>query len=112
MSPGPGRGRHGRRYITRRFIAVSRRMPACKGAAAMTTMGWSGWWRQVRRAAVAVGVTAGGALIGGAGVGYYVANELTKPARPTPSDDYVISPFETGADFEEITFPSERSGRQ
>lgn len=78
----------------------------------MTTMGWSGWWRQVRRAAVGLGIAAGGALLGGAGVGYYVANELTKPARPTPSDDYVISPFETGADFEEISFPSERSGRQ
>lgn len=78
----------------------------------MANMGWSSWWRQARRAVMGVGLAAGGALLGGAGIGYYVANELTRPAHPTPSDDYVFSPFETGADFEDITFPSERDGRR
>ncbi len=78
----------------------------------MASMWWSSWWRQAHGAIMGVGLAAGGALLGGAGIGYYVANELTRPARPTPSDDYVFSPFETGADFEEIDCASERDGRR
>lgn len=78
----------------------------------MMSTGWSSWWRQMRGAVMGLGLAAGGALLGGAGIGYYVANELTRPARPTPSDEYVFSPFETGADFEDIDFPSERDGRR
>jgi len=71
--------------------------------------GWRrGWRRHMRRTAAGMGALAGGALLGGAGIGYYIANEITKPARRTPSDDYVISPYETGADYEDVAFPAAR----
>ena len=71
--------------------------------------GWRrGWRRHMRRTAAGAGLLAGGALLGGVGIGYYIANEITKPARSSPADDYVVSPYETGADYEDVAFPSER----
>jgi alpha-beta hydrolase superfamily lysophospholipase len=40
----------------------------------------------------------------GMGLGYLTARALTAPRRTGPYDDYTISPFDTGAEFEEMTF--------
>jgi alpha-beta hydrolase superfamily lysophospholipase len=53
-----------------------------------------------------MGILAGGATAAAAAIGLHAANEITKPGRPSPADDYVISPFETGADYEDIEFPA------
>jgi alpha-beta hydrolase superfamily lysophospholipase len=60
----------------------------------------------VKRAATAASVVLGGALASGVGVGYIVAVTLTRPRKPGPLDDYVMTPYETGADFEPVTIPS------
>jgi hypothetical protein len=64
--------------------------------------------RRMRHAAiVGAAMTGGAALVGYQGLAYYVAHVLTAPRRRKhPLDDYVMTPFETGADFEEISFPS------
>ncbi|HEU5348534.1 MAG TPA: alpha/beta fold hydrolase [Ktedonobacterales bacterium] len=59
-----------------------------------------------RYAATAAALSVGGAMAGGASIGYYVAMSLTKPQRPSITDQYTMSPYETGADFEEVTFAS------
>lgn len=59
-----------------------------------------------RFAATAAALTVGGAMAGGASIGYYVAMSLTKPQRPSITDQYTMSPLETGVDFEEVTFTS------
>lgn len=59
-----------------------------------------------RYAATAAALTVGGAMAGGASIGYYVAMSLTKPQRPSITDQYTMSPFETGADFEDVAFAS------
>jgi alpha-beta hydrolase superfamily lysophospholipase len=59
-----------------------------------------------RYAATAGALTVGGAVACGASIGYYVAMSLTKPQRASITDQYTMSPFETGADFEEVTFAS------
>jgi uncharacterized protein len=60
----------------------------------------------LRYAATVAALTVGGAMAGGASIGYYVAMSLTKPQRPRLTDQYTMSPYETGADFEDVTFPS------
>jgi fermentation-respiration switch protein FrsA (DUF1100 family) len=52
------------------------------------------------------GIATGGAALGALGMAYYVAHALTAPQRPGAMDDYVLTPFETGADYEDVTFPS------
>jgi fermentation-respiration switch protein FrsA (DUF1100 family) len=64
-------------------------------------------WR--RRMATVAGIAGGGALLAGMGIGYATAHVLTAPQRPGAYDDYTISPYETGADFEDIAFKP-RSG--
>ncbi|MBF6589333.1 MAG: alpha/beta fold hydrolase [Ktedonobacterales bacterium] len=59
-------------------------------------------WR--RRMMAAAGVAGGAALLSGVGIGYVTARVLTVPQRSGPYDEYAITPFETGADFEEVTF--------
>lgn len=61
---------------------------------------------RARRVAAGAGLAAGGMLASTVGLAYYVARVLTDPRRPTPQDDYVMTPFETGARHEEVTFPS------
>lgn len=61
-------------------------------------------WR--RRAALAAAIASGGALLGGLGLGYTTARVLTTPRPAGGFDDYTISPFETGADYEEVSFPA------
>ncbi len=60
--------------------------------------------RRVRKAATASAVATGGAMLGAVGLAYYVAHVLTAPKRADPMDDFVMTPFETGADFEEVAF--------
>src|SRR5260370_34298541 len=64
---------------------------------------WSTWLRRMGKVA---GVATGGAALGTLGMAYYVAHALTAPQRPGAMDDYVLTPFETGADYEDVTFPS------
>ena len=59
-----------------------------------------------RYAATAAALTVGGAMAGGASIGYYVAMSLTKPQHPNITDQYTMSPLETGVDFEDVTFAS------
>ena len=65
------------------------------------------WLRRARQAATGAGLVAGGMVLSAVGIAYYVARVLTDPRRPGPMDDYVMTPFETGADYEEVRFPSE-----
>lgn len=61
----------------------------------------------MRQAAALSAVVTSGALVGTVGLSYYVAHVLTAPRRRKgPMDDYVMTPFETGAEFEEVAFPS------
>jgi len=62
--------------------------------------------RRVRQAAAVSAVVTSSALVGTVGLSYYVAHVLTAPHRRKGQvDDYVITPFETGAEFEEVAFP-------
>jgi len=65
-----------------------------------------GWERRLRRAAQVAGIAAGSATIGSLGMAYYVARALTAPSPVTPTDDHLLTPFETGAEYEDVTFPS------
>lgn len=60
----------------------------------------------MRRAAATTGVALGGALASGVGIGYIVAVALTRPRKPGPQDEYVMTPYETGVDFEPVAIPS------
>jgi uncharacterized protein len=72
-----------------------------------------GIWRGsawTRRALKGARLLAGGAAIGALGVvgaGYYVASTLTRPGRPSPTDEYVFTPFEVDVPHEPVTFPPE-----
>lgn len=66
------------------------------------------WKRHARRAATAAGMLAGGTALTTLGLGYYVAHVLTAPKRPGPTDSYVMTPFEMGADCEEVSFAPAR----
>lgn len=68
----------------------------------------SDWKRQARRAATAAGMLAGGSVLTTLGLSYYVAHVLTAPKRPGPTDGYVMTPFEMGADCEEVSFAPAR----
>ncbi|MEO7000720.1 MAG: alpha/beta hydrolase [Ktedonobacterales bacterium] len=57
--------------------------------------------------ATAVGLAAVSVAAGSLGIGYYVAHALTAPKRPSPTDDYVFTPFEMGASFESVTIPTD-----
>lgn len=65
-----------------------------------------GWKPGVRRVAIGAGLAAGGMVMSTVGLAYYVARVLTDPRRPGSQDDYVMTPFETGAEHEEVLFPS------
>ncbi len=71
----------------------------------------SGWRRVARRTAAATGAVTGGALLSTLGIAYYVARVLTDPKRPSTMDTYTMTPFETGADFEQVSFPQVRGGQ-
>jgi len=63
--------------------------------------------RGARAVATAAGLAALSVAAGSLGIGYYVAHTLTAPKRPTPTDDYVFTPFEMGASFESVTIPTD-----
>jgi uncharacterized protein len=62
------------------------------------------WQRQARRAATAAGLVGGGAVVSTLGVAYYVARSIVGPSHPGPRDDYVMTPYEMGVDYEDVTF--------
>lgn len=64
--------------------------------------------RTVVRAARVAGLAASGAGIGSLGMAYYIARSITGPSKVSPMDHYVMTPFETGATFEEVGFRPER----
>lgn len=66
------------------------------------------WRRHAQLAAATVGFIAGGAALGTLGAAYYVARQVTRPERPSLQDGYVMSPFETGVDYEDISFAPQR----
>lgn len=68
--------------------------------------GRSSWRGRAKRAALATSIVVGGAVASGIGVGYVVAETLTRPQRPGIADAYTVSPYETGADFEDVAFSS------
>lgn len=62
------------------------------------------WRRHAQLAAATVGFIAGGAALGTLGAAYYVARRVTQPERPSLQDDYVMTPFETGVEYEDVSF--------
>lgn len=66
------------------------------------------WRRHAQLAAATVGFVAGGVALGTLGAAYYVARQVTRPERPGLQDGYVITPFETGVDYEDVTFAPQR----
>lgn len=64
------------------------------------------WRRRARQLAWGAGILAGTAAVSGAGLGYYVAEHLTHPQATTPTDHYQMTPFETGAAYEDVSFLS------
>lgn len=62
------------------------------------------WRRHAQLAAATAGFIAGGAALSTLGVAYYVARQVTRPERPGLQDAYVMTPFETGVDYEDVTF--------
>lgn len=62
-------------------------------------------------AAVAAGAGVAAVAAASAGVGYYVARALTDPKRPGPTDDYVMTPFETVVPSEDVRIPTEQADR-
>lgn len=71
-----------------------------------TVQRW-GWQPSMSRAARVAGFSAVAVAAASVGVAYYAARALTAPKRPGPLDQYVMTPFETGAQYEDVTFPSE-----
>lgn len=69
------------------------------------------WLTRARRTAVGAALLTGGTLLSTVGIAYYVARVLTAPKRPGPMDTYVMTPFETGADCEDVVFPSTEGDR-
>lgn len=66
------------------------------------------WRRHAQLAAATVGFVAGGAALSTLGAAYFVARQVTRPERPALQDGYVMTPFETGADYENVTFAPQR----
>lgn len=64
------------------------------------------WRRRTRRIALATGFALGGMAMTTVGLAYYVVRVLTDPRRPGLQDDYVMTPFETGVEHEEVRFAS------
>ncbi|HET9112042.1 MAG TPA: hypothetical protein VFN78_14530, partial [Ktedonobacterales bacterium] len=46
-----------------------------------------------------------------AGIGYYVARRLTEPNAPSFMDDFNMTPFETGIDWEDIRIPTAKEAQ-
>ena len=67
-------------------------------------------WSSARHVAAAMGMLAGGLALGTVGAGYYAVRALTAPNKPRPDQEFTLTPFETGATFEDVQFPTEGSG--
>jgi len=78
--------------VTQGFeIKVERRRPRGKWA---------------RRAGKALGVAGGGFLSGALALAYYVVHTITAPTATTPFDAFTFTPFEFGAPYESVAFPT------
>lgn len=62
--------------------------------------------RVLRSVAIAAGVGAAALASVSAGMGYYVARRLTAPVPPSYMDDFTITPFETGVEWENVRIPT------
>lgn len=67
--------------------------------------------RLVRSAAIAASAGVAALASASAGIGYYVAYRLTKPNPSSYLDDFTMTPFETGVEWEDIRIPSAGEGR-
>ncbi len=67
--------------------------------------------RLVRGVAIAAGVSAATLASASAGIGYYVAHRLTKPNPSSYLDDFHMTPFETGVDWEDVRIHTAGEGR-
>lgn len=76
----------------------------------MPTIRRRGWASGVGRVVKVAGAVVAGTAVASVGVAYYAARALTAPKRPGTLDDYVMTPFETGAEYEDVAFPSEEDG--
>ncbi len=78
--------------VTQGFeITVERRRPIGKWA---------------RRAGKALGVGGAGFLSGALALAYYVEHSITAPTATTPFDAFTFTPFEFGAPYESVAFPT------
>jgi len=78
--------------VTQGFeIRVERRRPIGKWA---------------RRAGKALGVGGAGFLSGALALAYYVEHSITAPTATTPFDAFTFTPFEFGAPYESVAFPT------
>ena len=64
-----------------------------------------------RGAALAAGAGAAALASVCAGMGYYVARKLTEPSAPSYLDDFTMTPFETGAAWEDVRIPTANEER-
>lgn len=67
--------------------------------------------RLARSVALAAGVSAAALASVSAGMGYYVARKLTAPNTASYLDDFTMTPFETGVDWEDIRIPTANEER-
>lgn len=62
--------------------------------------------RLARGVAIAAGVGAATLASVSAGMGYYVARKLTAPTPISFMDDFTMTPYETGVDYEDVRIPT------
>lgn len=67
--------------------------------------------RLARSVALAAGVSAATLASVSAGMGYYVARKLTAPNVSSFLDDFTMTPFETGIDWEDVHIPTANEER-
>ena len=62
--------------------------------------------RVARGVAIAAGVGAATLASVSAGIGYYVARKLTAPIPISFMDDFTLTPYETGVEYEDVRIPT------
>ncbi len=65
----------------------------------------------LRTAAKVAALGAAALASASAGMGYYVARRLTEPNAPSFMDDFNMTPFETGIDWEDIRIPTAKEAQ-
>ncbi len=59
-----------------------------------------------RRVAGVLGFLSGGLVSGLLALAYYVTRRITQPTPPTAYDSYVMTPYELGVPFHDVSFPT------